>query len=87
MMIWTIFLIAGVTGFLFILMLALADGEGSSAWLSRTRSRLRSDASRAQLAGFADSNADLRERFERARIESRLERERIRDTLQDPDSA
>ena len=85
MMIWTIFLIAGLTGFLFILMLVLADGEGSSAWLARTRTRLRSDASRAHPAGLSDSNADLRERFERARIESQLDRERVRDTLQDPD--
>jgi hypothetical protein len=85
MMIWTIFLIAGLTGFLFILVLALVDREASSAWLARTRSRLRSDATRAQLAGFSDSNAERRERLERARIESRLERERVRDTLQDPD--
>jgi hypothetical protein len=86
-MISTIFLIAGLTGLLFILLLALADGEGSSAWLARTRGRLRGQARRAGHAGsFSDSNAVLRERFERARIEEKLERERVRDKLQDPDS-
>jgi uncharacterized protein YoxC len=78
-------MIVALAGLALLVYLLLVGVDESDTWMARTRRRVRGQRVQVKRAQPASPDSLSREHEERQRIEERLEAERSRSTLRDPD--
>jgi hypothetical protein len=84
-MLTTLIFLVALAGLALIVFLVLSGVDESETWVARTRRRLRREHTELLQGSGGDGDEVRREHLERERIERRLDRERARATLQDPE--
>jgi hypothetical protein len=83
-MLTTLMFIAAFAGLFLLLFLFLAPVDERDTWLASTRRRVRRERTQVE-HHRGQPGSSFREEEERQRIETKLEEERKRSTLQEPD--
>jgi hypothetical protein len=83
-MLTTLIMLVALAGLALIVFLVLSGVDESETWVARTRRRVRGQRAELLQSSGDGTEENRREHLEREHIERRLERERARATLQDP---
>jgi hypothetical protein len=84
-MLTTVIMVVGLAGLALLVYLLLVGVDESDTWMARTRRRVRGQRIQVKREQSASPESLSREQEERQRIQARLEEERSRSALQDPD--